>query len=85
MVRQKFLAKVNDWSTKSLTNSSKTTLLLMKFDCTDLVIGVSKAKKYKDRAVDIRFSVAPQKFNKNSEKPDVFLAILAFVGFLAFC
>ena len=41
----------------------------MKFGCTDLVIGVSQAKKCMEYVGDIRFTVALHQFNKNCEKP----------------
>ena len=48
--------------TKSETHAS-----LMKFGRTDLSIGQSKAKHYKESAGDVRIGVAPQKPSTNLE------------------
>ena len=40
----------------------------MKFDRTDLILGVSRAKKCGESAGDVRFDVAPRKPGKNAEK-----------------
>ncbi len=40
----------------------------MKFGRTELIIGVSRAKKCEESAGDVHFGVAPQKPCKNAEK-----------------
>ena len=40
----------------------------MIFGRTELIIGVSKAKNYEESDSEVRFGVAPQKPDKNTEK-----------------
>ena len=46
------------------------TQICMMFGCTDLIIGVSRAKNCKEPSGDVRFYVATEKPCKNTEKQD---------------
>ena len=53
----------------------------MKFGRTELILGVSEAKKCEESVGDVRLGVAPQKFNKNSKKRRIFLQFSRFSVF----
>ena len=81
-LRQKYLVKINKWSTKQSTCSSKTNSLLMGFGRTELKTRVSEAKNCEESAGDVRFGVGLPKLNNNCEKRSFFPSFcgLGFFG-----
>ena len=56
----------------------------MKFGRTELIIGVSEAKKCEESVGDIRLGVAPQKFNQNGKTSYIFRNLPGFRFFGVF-
>ena len=78
----KVSCKIGKLSTKQSTISSKTNSFLMKFNRTELKIGLSEAKNCEESAGDVRFGVGLPKLEKNSEKHCMFhnFCIFWFLG-----